>query len=149
MKRLLPLMMLMMISMTAIASTSLNSWTNVFNNEPESQEFVDEMPEMTVEDFLALTPKKYEEMTGQALGVAGALKLKAAQKLLKKQMNNNPDGDLEKTVYIVLAIVGLGFVGIGILDDWDGSDWIIALVLSLLCWLPGVIYSLVKMKNYY
>lgn len=142
-------MMLMAISMSTIASTSLSSWTSVFDNEPESQAFVQEMPDMTIESFLNLTPQKYEEMTGQSLGVAGALKLKAAQKLLKKRMKKDPDGDLEKTVYIILAIVGLGFVGIGILDDWDGSDWIIALVLSLLCWLPGVIYSLVKMKNYY
>lgn len=141
-------MMLMAISMSTIASTSLSSWTSVFDNEPESQEFVQEMPEMTLESFLNLTPKKYEEMTGQSLGVAGALKLKAAQKLLKKRMKKDPNGDLEKTIYIVLAIFNLGFLGIGILDDWDGNDWIICLVLNLFV-CPGIIYALVKMKNYY
>ncbi|TAE51144.1 MAG: YqaE/Pmp3 family membrane protein [Bacteroidetes bacterium] len=52
-------------------------------------------------------------------------------------------------MYILLAILGLGFLAIGLLDNWSGSDWIIALVLSILCWLPGVIYAFVKMKNYY
>ena len=148
MKRLLPLMMLMVLSLSAMASSSVSAWTSIFANEPESKEFVDNMPEMSLEDFLNMTPKEYEELTGMELSAADALKMKAAQKFLKKKLKN-PKDDLDKTVYIVLAIVGLGFVGIGILDDWDGSDWIIALVLSLLCWLPGVIYALVKMKNYY
>ncbi len=141
-------MMLMVFSLSAMASTSSTAWLSMFENEPESKEFMQEMPEMTMKEFLQLTPKKIEELTGRKLTIAETMKLKAAQRLVKKELAD-PNGDLEKTVYIVLAIVGLGFVGIGILDDWQGSDWIIALVLSLLCWLPGVIYSLVKMKNYY
>jgi uncharacterized membrane protein YqaE (UPF0057 family) len=56
---------------------------------------------------------------------------------------------LPKSVYILLAIIGLCFIGIGLVTDWSGSDWIIGLVLSLLFWLPGLIYALIKMKNYY
>ena len=59
------------------------------------------------------------------------------------------DADLSKGVYILLAIIGWGFLGIGLMSDWDGNEWIIALVLTALCWLPGVIYTLAKMKNYY
>ncbi|MCB0847727.1 MAG: hypothetical protein KDE26_30955, partial [Bacteroidetes bacterium] len=92
-------------------------------------------------------PKKYKEITGEKLGVQNTLKLKAAQKMLKKQQKK--DSDISKGVYILLAILGLGFLAIGLLDDWEGNEWIIALVLAILCWIPGVIYALVKMKDYY
>ncbi len=148
MKRALPLLLLMVLSMSTFASSKVQNWKDLFAGEPESKALVAEMPGLTLESFMELTPKKYEELTGQKMGIADAIRLKAAQKHLRKQMEK-PNADIEKPVYIILAILGLGFVGIGILDDWEGSDWIIALVLSLLCWLPGVVYSLVKMKNYY
>jgi uncharacterized membrane protein YqaE (UPF0057 family) len=66
-----------------------------------------------------------------------------------KQLAKRGSGDLSKGLYIVLAIFGLGFVGMGILDDWKGNDWVIALILSVLFWLPGLIYALIKMKKYY
>jgi uncharacterized membrane protein YqaE (UPF0057 family) len=59
------------------------------------------------------------------------------------------DSGISKTLYIVLAILGWGFIGVGMNTDWQGSTWIIALVLSILFWIPGVIYSLIKMKEYY
>lgn len=51
--------------------------------------------------------------------------------------------------YIILAIFWLGWLAIGINDDWSGSKWIISLILYLLFWLPGFIYTLVVMGNYY
>ena len=110
-------------------------------------DFPAEIMNMDMDDFLSLTPKKYKEITGEKLGVQNTLKLKAAQKMLKKQ--NKKDSDISKGVYILLAILGLGFLAIGLLDDWEGNEWIIALVLAILCWIPGVIYALVKMKDYY
>jgi hypothetical protein len=55
---------------------------------------------------------------------------------------------VDKTVYIVLAILGFGWLAIGLNDNFKGQKWIIALVLGLL-WFPGVIYSLIHMKDYY
>ncbi len=101
-----------------------------------------------VDNFLSLTPKTYREMTGEKLGIANAVKLKVAQKYIKKQLKKGQE-PLDKSLYIILAILGWGFVGVGMATDWDGSDWIICLVLTALCWLPGVIYALAKMKNYY
>jgi uncharacterized membrane protein YqaE (UPF0057 family) len=37
----------------------------------------------------------------------------------------------------------------GLFSDWDGSDWIVNLLLTMLCWLPGLIHALTKMKEYY
>jgi uncharacterized membrane protein YqaE (UPF0057 family) len=104
--------------------------------------------QMNVEQFLGMTPKEFEKMTGQKLGLKKAFALKQAQKQIRKATGASPD-DLDKTLYIVLAIV-IPFVAVGIASDWEGSNWIVALVLTvLLCWIGGVIYALIKMKNYY
>ena len=59
------------------------------------------------------------------------------------------DAKLSKGIYILLAFLGLGWLGMGLNDNFEGTDWIISLVLYLLFWLPGFIYTLVKMKKYY
>jgi uncharacterized membrane protein YqaE (UPF0057 family) len=56
---------------------------------------------------------------------------------------------ISKGLYIILAILPFGWLGMGLNDNFTGSDWIISLVLYILLWLPGLIYTLVKMKNYY
>ena len=104
---------------------------------------------LVLNDFLNMTPKKYKKMTGQKLGWKNTLKMKAAQKMLKKKMKKGKEPDIDKGLYVLLAILGLGFVGIGVMSNWEGSTWITALILSVLCWLPGMIYSLMKMKDYY
>jgi uncharacterized membrane protein YqaE (UPF0057 family) len=52
-------------------------------------------------------------------------------------------------LYIVLAIFPLGWLGMGINDNFEGYDWAISLILYVLGWLPGIIYTLIMMKNYY
>jgi uncharacterized membrane protein YqaE (UPF0057 family) len=100
--------------------------------------------------FSKLTPKQFKEITGKKMGVKDVLKLKYAQKQLKKQMEKPMAGeDLPKIAYVLLVIIGFGFLPIGLLSDWSGSDWWVNLLLSLLCWLPGVIHGLVVMKKYY
>lgn len=103
-------------------------------------------PKMDLETFKSLTPEKYQELTGKKLGFFGKLKLKAAQKMVSKQAKT---AEISKGLYIVLAILGFGWLAMGLLDDFGGSDWIISLVLYFLLWLPGFIYTLIKMKKYY
>ncbi|MCC6187347.1 MAG: hypothetical protein IT256_09365 [Chitinophagaceae bacterium] len=52
-------------------------------------------------------------------------------------------------VYILMSIFMLGWLAIGINTDWDGYDWLIALLLYCVLWLPGFIFSLIKMGDYY
>jgi len=104
--------------------------------------------QLTLEEFLSLTPAKYKEMTGKRLGLKKSIELKIAQKFLKKQMKKNA-ADISQGLYIVLAILGLGWLAMGILDDWQGSDWLISLVLYILFYIPGLIYTLIKMNKYY
>lgn len=135
------------ITTATTGETSTSHWSEAFKTNPNIQALSPEMLKMSMNAFMALTPSKYKEMTGQKLGFKKALALKAAQKVLKAKAKGGSD-KLDKGVYIILAIIGLGFIGVGMATDWDGSEWIIALLLGI-CWLPGLIYALVKMKNYY
>ncbi len=103
---------------------------------------------LNVEDFLSLTPAKYKEMTGEKLGWKKSLALKAAQKAVKKEMGKGGT-DLPKGAYVVLVLIGWGFLAMGLMDDWQGNNWWVNLLLTFLCWLPGVIHGLIKMKDYY
>jgi len=130
-----------------------NSYAVVSNYTSENPEMKAQVMELgadfenlSVEDFLSMTPKRYKEMTGKKLGIKNAIKLKAAQKFIKKK---SKAADISEGVYILLAIIGLGWLAMGLLDDWEGNNWIIGLILAVLCWLPGLIYALVKKSEYY
>jgi len=100
-----------------------------------------------VEGLLKMTPNEFEKMTGKKLTFKETLKLKAAQKFLKK--SGKGDDQISKGLYIVLAILGWGWLAMGIMDDWSGSKWLTNLLLTFLCGIPGLIHSLVHMKDYY
>lgn len=109
------------------------------------------MPQMNLNDFMAMTPSSYKAATGEKLGLKNTLKLKAAQKFVKKNLNG-ADGDtpdIPKALYIVMVIFGLGWIAMGLLDNFEGKNCWVNLILSLLCWLPGVIHGLVKTNEYY
>jgi hypothetical protein len=75
--------------------------------------------------------------------------LKQAKKALKKNAKPN-DVEISKGIYILAAFFGLGWLAMGLLDDWSGNNWIICLVLTLvLPWIGGFIFSLIKMKDYF
>ena len=123
-----------------------SNWYADFKANPEMKNLPPEMSKLTLEEFTKLTPSKFEEITGKKLSMVKKFKLKIAQKFLKKKAGT---ADISKGLYIVLAIIGLGWLAMGLLDDWSGSDWIISLVLYFLFFLPGLIYTLIKMKKYY
>lgn len=97
-----------------------------------------------IDAFLSLTPEKVKEMTGKKMNFAQKIALKMAQKKAKRA-----GGEISKGLYIVLAIFGLAWIAMGIMDDWSGGTWILNLVLTLLFWLPGFIHALIVMKKYY
>lgn len=110
------------------------------------------------EDFLALTPRKIRETTGRKLKLKEVIGLKLAQKQMKKQMKKqarkgHKEGDEEfpKGLFIVCAIFLpiAAVIFMGIMDDWKGNTWWTAAILYALCYLPGLIYTLTKVKNYY
>lgn len=146
MKKILTFLVFAMMCINLNAASMAN-WSDSFNNEPSVKALTPEMFQMGLDQFLTLTPKKYKEMTGERMTIKQTVQLKVAQKVVKKQMKGDPD--ISKGLYILLAFLGWAWLVMGLKDDWNGSDWIVNLVLYLLCWLPGFIHALTKMKKYY
>jgi uncharacterized membrane protein YqaE (UPF0057 family) len=134
-------------SVSPVLPKTANTWAAQYKDAPELKSLTPEMVQMSIDKFLSLTPSKYKQLTGQKLGLKKSIELKAAQKFLKK--NRAVGEKISKGLYIVLAIFGLGWVALGVLSDWTGNDWWVNLLLTLLCYLPGLIHALVKMKDYY
>lgn len=101
------------------------------------------------EKFTELTPKEYKKLTGEKLSIKEAIVLKQIQKHLKESMNPMAGEDMPKWAYILLVILGLGFIPIGVMSDWTGNDWWLNILLTLCFWIPGVIHGLIVMKKYY
>jgi hypothetical protein len=97
---------------------------------------------------VTLSPSFEQVEVQTKLSLKERIALKFAKKALKKETKEN-GADISKGMYILLAVVGLGWLAMGLLDDFEGSGWIVCLILYALLWLPGFIYSLIKMKNYY
>jgi hypothetical protein len=129
-----------------VKMADLSSATDVQAIDPK-------LMQMGMDQFLNLTPAKYKEVTGKRLGLKNSLALKAAQAKVKHEIKKNdlngPGDGISKGLYVLLALLGFGWLAMGLLSDWDGSDWIVNLILTLVCWLPGLIHALVKMKDYY
>jgi uncharacterized membrane protein YqaE (UPF0057 family) len=124
-----------------------SNWVSLFKDNAAVQSLQPEMAGLAMDQFLSLTPNQYKEMTGQKLSIKQVVQLKAAQKFVKKQTSK--DEQFSKGLYVLLAILGLAWIAMGVMDDWSGDTWIVNLILSFLCWLPGVIHALTVMKKYY
>jgi uncharacterized membrane protein YqaE (UPF0057 family) len=129
-----------------LKSSGINS-VSAFDGASQINNLQPDLKTMGINQFLSLTPKKYQELTGKKMSLKQILELKVAQKFVKKQMKHG--GEMSKGLYILLAFLGVAWIAMGVMDDWSGSTWVVNLILSLLCWLPGFIHALVKMKDYY
>lgn len=80
---------------------------------------------------------------------------KKVQKMQKKMLaSNGAPGEgyaapsIDKGVYIIVAIL-IPFLAVGLATNFEGTDWLICLLLTFLFYLPGLIYALIKMNDYY
>lgn len=105
----------------------------------EREARLQELAHMSVADF--------ERMTGQELSLLERIAFKKMQRSLRQSQGGN--ADIPQVLYIVLAFFGLGWVAMGVMDNWSGSTWVINLILTLLFWLPGFIHALIVMGRYY
>lgn len=151
MKALLTLLVCAVFSFGAQAVNTTQAWSAQLGDSPltAAGADADALGSLDLDAFLDLTPKKYRELTGERLGVKGSLALKAAQKQVKKQFKSGRDADIPKGLYVVLVIFGWGWLAMGLMDDFEGNNWWVSLILYILCWLPGLIHALIKMKDYY
>jgi hypothetical protein len=75
---------------------------------------------MSVEDFLALTPKKYKELTGEKLSLTQKISLKITQKKIRKALRNNEQID---SATMASAVDG---------SDFNIGGFILGLLLSII-----------------
>lgn len=80
---------------------------------------------ITLDEFLQLTPKKIKESTGQKLTIKQSIALKVAQKKVKKELKKGSMGGDDQLVALILVIMlgglgihrfYLGYIGIGIIQ---------------------------------
>jgi uncharacterized membrane protein YqaE (UPF0057 family) len=131
----------------SVGAVNSSNWKSKLSKNDDFTSLSSQVQGMTLKDFKNLTPSKYKKLTGKKLGFKNSLKLRAAQMFISEDTTTT--SDIPKGLYILAAFFGLGWLVIGLFDDWNGSDWIINLVLTLACWLPGLIHALIKMKKYY
>ena len=95
-----------------------------------------------------MTPKEFQKLTGKKLTLKEVIQLKAAQKVLKTKMHKKDGDGVSKGIFILVALLGWAWLLMGVQDDFSGNTWIVNLLLTALCWLPGFIHALVHMKDY-
>lgn len=61
--------------------------------------------------------------------------------------SNSTDDDMLLLLY--LCAIFIPFVAVGIATDWELDKVLIAVLLSFLCWIPGVIYAFITIRDYY
>lgn len=147
MKQFSLLLITLFLGISQLFAVNSENWKREIAKDPAMNPVAELAAHMNLQEFLNLTPAQFRKYTGERLGLKNVVALKAAQKTIKKSMNK--DSDISKGVYILLAFLGLGWLAMGLLSDFDGEDWIINLVLTALCWLPGLIHAFVKMDDYY
>jgi uncharacterized membrane protein YqaE (UPF0057 family) len=112
---------------------------------------LEELANLSVSDFLELTPKSIQEKTGHKLSIKETLALKAAQKKMKKAMKaadgSAPDED-DKILIYVLAFL-LPPLAVFLCYEMEDNKFLVNLILTLLCFLPGVIHALVVCSRYF
>lgn len=148
MKQVLTIFIALFCALSLSASSASSSETGSLAGLSANTTLTSGMSQSQMDEFLTMTPKKYREMTGKKLGLKKSIELKLAQKMVKKAVKKSA-GDIPQGLYIVLAIFGLAWIAMGVMDNWEGTNWWVNLLLSLLFILPGLIHALVVMGNYY
>lgn len=141
----------LLLAFTCIASASFavvgGGWASNHADQLDIQALPPEVRNMDLNHFLQLTPKQYEQITGEKLNLTQRIALKAAQRHMKHESLSS--ASIPQGLYIVLAIFGLGWLAMGIMDNWTGNNWWVNLLLTFLFWLPGLIHALIVMGDYY
>ncbi len=63
---------------------------------------------------------------------------------IEKRANSTAGDDI--ILYYILAIL-IPFVAVGLVTDWEIKQVLICLILTMLCYIPGLIYALMKVSQ--
>ena len=111
-------------------------------------------PGQTIENQYSVTPISTTIINSAASNTdATAIKQGHKKKSIVSRIVNfllpNNEALIPLPVYIILAFPFLGWLAMGVNDDFTGDDWWICLILYCCFWLPGFVFTLLKMRKYY
>ncbi|WP_211356831.1 TM2 domain-containing protein [Phaeodactylibacter luteus] len=72
----------------------------------------DAFANLTVEEFLALTPRDIRQQTGERLSLKETIALKAAQKKIKKELRKVDESAPKSQLIALLLVILVGGIGI-------------------------------------
>lgn len=111
---------------------------------------IEEVAEVTVQENTISTEeapvKEHKAVEKLAQKVAKVKSKVNKDSIINNSSNTSNTTDDMMILLIILAIL-LPFVAVGIYTDWDVTKVLIALLLSLLFWLPGIIYALLVIND--
>lgn len=67
--------------------------------------------------------------------------------LKQKLSSSSKSSDDIDIVLLYILCVLIPFVAVGLVTDWEVKDVVINLLLSLLCWIPGIIHAFIKVNE--
>lgn len=102
--------------------------------------------EMSVRKSETAVNRYHNQVAIMKLHAAGAKNSFLKRAFLKL---THPTDAIHPVLYVVCCVFWLGWLAMGINDDFGDYDWLICLLLYFLFYFPGLIYSLIKMEKYY
>lgn len=116
----------------------------------ENMALIEILQDVTVEEFLELTPRAIKEKTGKKLKFKEIIALKTAQKKLKKAIANEelPADDEDKVLIYVLCFF-IPPLAVYLMHEFDDNKFVVNLILSLLCGIPGIIHAFILASKYF
>jgi len=115
--------------------------------------FLQDVDGLTFEDFLTLTPQKFEERTGEKLNFVEVAKLKIAQKKAAKHVEElNPTGPVSSDDRKILIYLLCWFVppaAVYLIDDGITGRFWTNVILTLLCGIPGIIHAFILASKHF
>ncbi|HKK89637.1 MAG TPA: YqaE/Pmp3 family membrane protein [Saprospiraceae bacterium] len=137
-----------------IMAVNQYNWKKELKTKEYTGGFSEVLPLISLDEFMEMDARTFKRFTGKKLGLKDRFRLWMAKKFILKNLKDrelaksfNPN--MPQIGYIILALIGFGWLAIGVLDNWSGQYWIISLILYLLFYIPGLIYTLLIMGNYY
>ena len=134
------------------------TWIHDFDSETVHQTFPANQKHSLDNEFLVKKSKTFKKKKGIRSGIKKIFQSKWVQKLVKRKAVRG--SEIPQWLYIGMSVFFLGWLAMGILDDWTGRNWWIALILYgvglvvfhklfYLSWLAGFLFSMIKMGEYY
>lgn len=142
----LSLLAVLFTSFGLMAAFSAPPVTDILVDPALAEMFAADGKTITTEDFLALSPRKIRQQTGERMGFQKAVALKMAQKAIKKDIKRAKKGkapagggDRNQLVALLLAVFlgGLGVHSFYLGNTLKGILQILLLLTSFLI-IPGI-----------